>query len=87
MFSSASRRRVHPFEQGEVNNYSLDGVPIHPVTTKIHASFLTHLPERKETTQGFHHEAKGDFKKFKQSSMDVIGEKLGWISIVVTSQY
>ena len=23
---------------------------------------LTQLPERKETTQGFHHEANGDFK-------------------------
>jgi hypothetical protein len=24
--------------------------------------FLTQLPERKETTHGFHHEANGDFK-------------------------
>jgi hypothetical protein len=40
----------------------LDGVSIHPVTTKIQVSFLTQLPERKETTQGFHHEANDDFK-------------------------
>ena len=29
---------------------------------KIQASFLTQLPERKETAQGFHHEVNGDFK-------------------------
>ena len=52
----------YPFEHGEVINYTLDGVSIHPVTTKIQASFLTQLPERKETTQEFHHEANGDFK-------------------------
>ena len=52
----------YPFEHGEVINYTLDGVSIHPVTTKIQASFLTQLPERKETVQGFHHEANGDFK-------------------------
>jgi hypothetical protein len=52
----------YSFENGEVINYPLDGVSIHPVTTKIHASFLTQLPERKETTQGFHHEDNGDFK-------------------------
>jgi hypothetical protein len=46
----------YSFEHGEVINYTLDGVSIHPVTTKIRASFLTQLPERKETTQGFHHE-------------------------------
>jgi hypothetical protein len=40
----------------------LDGVPIHAVTTKIQAFFLTQLPERKETTQGIHHEANGDFE-------------------------
>ena len=50
------------FEHGEVINYTLDGVSIHPVTSKIQVSFLTELPERKETTQGFHHEANGDFK-------------------------
>jgi hypothetical protein len=33
-----------------------------PVITKIQASFLTQLPERKETAEGFHHEANGDFK-------------------------
>jgi hypothetical protein len=43
-------------------NYTLIGISIHPVTTKIQASFLTQLPERKETAQGFHHEASGDFK-------------------------
>jgi hypothetical protein len=40
----------------------LNGVSIHLVTAKIQASFLTQLPERKETSQGFHHEANGDFK-------------------------
>jgi hypothetical protein len=40
----------------------LDGVSLHPVTTKIEASFLTQLPARKETAQVFHHEANGDFK-------------------------
>ena len=55
-----------PFEHDEVINYTLDGVSIYPVTTKIQASFLTQLPERKETTQGFHHEASGDFKKFTE---------------------
>ena len=34
----------------------------HPVTTNIHMSFLTQLPERKEAAQEFHHEANGDFK-------------------------
>jgi hypothetical protein len=52
----------YPFDHGEVINYTLDGVSIHPVTTKIQVSFLTHLPERKDTTQGFQHEANGDFK-------------------------
>ena len=33
-----------------------------PVTTKIQVSILTQLPERMETTQGFHHEVNGDFK-------------------------
>jgi hypothetical protein len=35
---------------------------IHPFTTKIKVPFLTQLLERKETAQGFHHEANGDFK-------------------------
>ena len=43
-------------------NHNLDSVSIHPVTTKIQASFLTQLMERKEIAQGFHHEANGDFK-------------------------
>ena len=50
----------YPFEHGEVIHYTLDGVAIHPVTTKTQAFFLT--PERKETAQGFHHEANGNFK-------------------------
>ena len=77
-FSNASQRRApigrwvkkkadieHPFEQGEVLSYTLDGVLIHPVTTKIQASFLTQLPERMETTQGFHHETNEDFKQLR----------------------
>ena len=51
-----------PFEHGEVIHYNLEGVLIHPVTTKIQVSFLTQLNERKETAQGFYHEAKCDFK-------------------------
>ena len=43
-------------------NHTLEGVSMHPVTTKIQVSFLTQLPERKETAQGFHHEANVDFK-------------------------
>ena len=50
-----------PFTMVTIND-TLAGVSIHPVTTKIQASFLTQLPERKETAQGFHHEANGDFK-------------------------
>ena len=50
------------FEHGEVTTYTLDGLSIHPVAKKIQASFLTQFPERKETAQGFHHEANGDFK-------------------------
>ena len=30
----------YPFEHGEVNNYNLDVVSIHPVTTKIQASLI-----------------------------------------------
>ena len=52
----------YSFEHGEVIHYTLDGVSIHTVTTKIQVSFLTQLLEGKETTQGFHHEADGDFK-------------------------
>jgi hypothetical protein len=47
---------------GEVFNYTLNGVAIHPVTTKMQEPFPIQLPERKETTQGFYHEANGDFK-------------------------
>ena len=46
----------------EVIHYTLDGVSIHPVTTKTQVSFLTQSPERKETTQGFHNEVNADFK-------------------------
>ena len=46
----------------EVNDYTLNGISIHPVTTKMQASFLAQLMERKKTVQGFHHEANGDFK-------------------------
>jgi hypothetical protein len=52
----------HILVDGEVINYTLDGVSIHTLTTKILVSFLTQLPERKETTHGFHHEVNGDFK-------------------------
>ena len=52
----------YPFEHGEVLNYTLDGVSIHPVTPKIQPSFLTQLLERTETIQGFHLQANGDFK-------------------------
>ena len=52
----------YPFEYGEVINYPVDGVSIHPVSTKIQAPFLTQMPERKETAQRFHHEANVDFK-------------------------
>ena len=34
----------HPFEHGEVINYTVDGVSIHPVTTNTQASFLTEKP-------------------------------------------
>ena len=56
---------VDLFEHGEVINYTLNGVSIHPVTTKIQASFLTQLPERQETAQGIHHEANGGLKKVR----------------------
>jgi predicted SpoU family rRNA methylase len=49
----------YPFEHGKVIHYTLDGVSIHPVTTKIQASSLTQMLESKETAQGFHHEANG----------------------------
>ena len=55
-------------------NYTLDGVSIYTVTTKIQASFLTQLPESKETAQGFHHEDNGDVKTVTEFKMVVIGE-------------
>jgi hypothetical protein len=63
----------YTFKHADVISYTLTGVSIHPVTTKIQVSFLTQLPESKETTQGFHHEANVDFKQI-QSLMSVIGE-------------
>jgi hypothetical protein len=39
----------YPLEIGGVINYTLEAVSIHSVTTKIQVSFLTQLPERKET--------------------------------------
>ena len=50
----------YPFKHGEVINYTLDGVSIHPVSTKIQVSFLTQLSEWKETPQEFHHAANSD---------------------------
>ena len=55
----------YPFEHGDVINHTLDGVSINPVTKKIQASFLTQLPERKETAHGFHNDANGEFKTFR----------------------
>jgi hypothetical protein len=37
---------------------------MNPVTRR-QASFLTELPEKKETAQRFHNEANGDFKREK----------------------
>jgi hypothetical protein len=55
-----------------------DDVSMQPVTIKIQASILSQLPERKDTAQGFHHDAHGDFNtvtlKQLQSLMAVIGE-------------
>ena len=56
----------YPFEHGEVINYTLDAVSIHPFTTKIQVFFLTQLTERKNTSKGFHHEANGDFKTVRE---------------------
>jgi hypothetical protein len=36
----------YPFEHGEVINYTLNGVSLHPVTAKIQASFLTYSCQR-----------------------------------------
>jgi hypothetical protein len=63
----------YPFEHGEVINYTLDGVSIHPVTSKIQASVLTQLLERKETAQGFHHEFNGcDRRKLRMDQLHCI---------------
>ena len=52
----------YPFQHAEVIHCTLYGVSIHLVTTKIQESFLTQSLVRKETAQGFNHEANGDFK-------------------------
>jgi hypothetical protein len=76
----------YPFEHGEVINYTLDSVSIHPVTTKIQVSLLTYLMERKENAQGFHHEANGDFKTVIE--FNGCDRRKGWINnIIVTPQY
>ena len=65
----------------------MDAVSIHPVSTKIHASFLTHLPERKKTAQGFHHEANGDYKTVTEfNGYDTRKLKMDQ-NIVVSPQY
>ena len=43
-------------------NYTLNGVSIHPVITKMQASFLAQSSESKETTQRFRYGGKGDVK-------------------------
>ena len=63
----------YPFEHGEIIHYTLDGVSIHPVATKIQMSFLAHLPERKETAQGFHMRPIVTLKQL-QSLMAVMGQ-------------
>ena len=60
-FSNASQRRA-PVGRWNIPLSMVDGVSIHPVTTKVQSSFLTQLSERKETAQEFHYEANGDFK-------------------------
>jgi hypothetical protein len=47
------KKQTEYLEYGDVINYTLDGVSI---------QFLTQLPKTKETYQGFHHGANGDFK-------------------------
>ena len=37
----ADEKAEYPFEHGEVIHYTLDGVSIHPVNTKIQVFFLT----------------------------------------------
>ena len=76
----------YPFEHGEVINYTLDGVSIHSVTTKIQAFFLIKLPERKETAEEFPHEANGDFKVITEfNGCDRSKRKM--VHFVVTPQY
>ena len=49
---------------------------VYQYTTKIQIQrFLTQLPEKKETAQGFQREANGDFKTVTEySTLAVIGE-------------
>jgi hypothetical protein len=63
------KKKIDNEQHGKVVNYTLDGVSIHPVTTKIHVSFLTQLPDRKDIAQGFHHKANGDFKIVTELSL------------------
>jgi hypothetical protein len=52
----------YPFEHGGVI-YTLGGVSIHPTHYKDWAILINSAaPERKDTSQGFHHDANGDFK-------------------------
>ena len=63
----------YPFEHGKVINDTLDGVSIHPVTTKIQASFLTQLQERMKPLRDFTMRPMVSLKQL-QSLMAVIGE-------------
>jgi hypothetical protein len=42
----------YPFEHSDVINYTLDGVSIHPVTTKIQASFLNSVAGEEGNSSG-----------------------------------
>ena len=50
----------YPFEHGEEINYTLDSDWVYWYTMTIQAYVLTQFLERKETAQGFHHEANAD---------------------------
>ena len=78
----------YPFEHGEVINYTLDGLSIHPVTTKIQAS-LTQMPESKEAAQEFQHEANGDFKSVTEFNGCDRGKSLRktWFSLFSTRHW
>ena len=72
-FSNASQRRApigRLFKKGHwISLWTWSSYTLHfgwwintPSHYMIQVSFLTHLPERKETAQEFPHEAAGDFK-------------------------